>query len=222
MDSFTLCIAVAATDDPRLLALVAPHSTAEGWFFPDTYSYVRNDCDIDILRQAHLRMQGMLAAAWQTRDEKLPYQDAYQVLTMASIVEKETGLAAEREQIAGVFVRRLQKRMRLQTDPTVIYGLGPEYQGNLQRKHLRDSSNLYNTYRHHGLPPGPIALAGEAALRAATQPAPGSALYFVARGDGSHVFSDTLEQHEKAVRNYQLNRRKDYRSSPPASTNGTP
>ena len=133
---------------------------------------------------------------------------------MASIVERETGLPEERGEIAGVFVRRLQKNMRLQTDPTVIYGLGTEYQGNLRRIHLRDDSNPYNTYRHKGLPPTPIALPGRAALHAALHPQAGETLYFVARGDGGHQFSRTLAEHERAVRKYQLNRRQDYRSTP--------
>ncbi|MEC8444580.1 MAG: endolytic transglycosylase MltG, partial [Pseudomonadota bacterium] len=136
---------------------------------------------------------------------------------MASIIEKETGVGSERPTIAGVFVRRLQSNMRLETDPTVIYGLGPDFDGNLTRKHLRDRSNPYNTYRNKGLPPGPIALAGRAAIHAALHPAPGKALYFVAKGDGSHYFSETLSEHNKAVREYQLSRRADYRSSPAPS-----
>jgi UPF0755 protein len=133
---------------------------------------------------------------------------------MASIIERETGLPQERAEIAGVFVRRLQKKMRLQTDPTVIYGLGDSFDGNLRRSHLDDDTNPYNTYRHRGLPPSPIALPGRAAIRAALQPAAGSALYFVARGDGGHVFSNTLAEHNAAVRKYQLRRRADYRSTP--------
>ena len=133
---------------------------------------------------------------------------------MASIIEKETGVASERPVIAGVFVRRLQRNMRMETDPTVIYGLGADFDGNLTRRHLRDRSNPYNTYRQKGLPPGPIALAGRAAINAALHPAEGTELYFVARGDGSHYFSSTLEEHNAAVRRYQLSRRDDYRSSP--------
>jgi UPF0755 protein len=128
--------------------------------------------------------------------------------------EKETGLPEERQEIAGVFVRRLQRGMRLQTDPTVIYGLGEAFDGNLRRKHLADDSNPYNSYRHGGLPPSPIALPGRAAIHAALHPAPGETLYFVARGDGGHVFSTSLAEHERAVRKYQLRRRRDYRSSP--------
>jgi len=144
----------------------------------------------------------------------LPYKTPYEALTMASIIERETGLVQEREQISGVFVRRLHKGMRLQTDPTVIYGLGSDYDGNLRRVHLADDSNPYNSYRHGGLPPTPIALPGRAAIHAALHPAEGNALYFVARGDGGHSFSATLAEHEQAVRKYQLQRRKDYRSSP--------
>jgi UPF0755 protein len=133
---------------------------------------------------------------------------------MASIVEKETAGPEERGRIAGVFVRRLQEGMRLQTDPTVIYGLGEGFDGNLRRRHLDDPGNVFNTYRHHGLPPTPIALPGKAAIDASVHPDPGNALYFVARGDGSHAFSETLEQHTAAVRQYQLNRREGYRSTP--------
>ncbi len=202
------------TEDPRLLELVAPQTHPEGLFFPDTYRFTRGQTDLDILTQAYRRMQQVLETAWQQRDLGLPYGNAYEALVMASIVEKETGLAAERERIAGVFVRRLQNNMRLQTDPTVIYGLGKLYSGNLRRSHLDDESNPYNTYRHRGLPPSPIALPGEAAIVAAVQPAAGEDLYFVARGDGSHQFSATLEEHNDAVRRYQLRRRADYRSSP--------
>ena len=203
------------SQDPKLLELVKPHTVTEGLFFPDTYVYHRGDTDFDILALAHRRMAAELSAAWEMRDAGLPYSDPYEVLIMASIVEKETGVPGERDRIAGVFVRRLEKRMRLQTDPTVIYGLGERYSGNLRRRHLLDESNPYNTYRHSGLPPSPIALPGRAALHAAVQPAEGSELYFVARGDGSHQFSETIEEHTRAVREFQLRRREDYRSSPP-------
>lgn len=200
--------------DSRLLALVQPHEFLEGLFFPDTYRFVRGESDLAILQVAHRRMLAVLDAAWSGRDPGLPYQGPHEVLIMASIVEKETGIPEERGQIAGVFVRRLQRGMRLQTDPTVIYGLGENFDGNLRRQHLEDRGNAFNTYRHHGLPPGPIALPGKAAIEAAVHPEPGDSLYFVARGDGSHEFSETLEQHSVAVRQYQLNRRKDYRSTP--------
>ncbi|MEP5765515.1 MAG: endolytic transglycosylase MltG [Halieaceae bacterium] len=200
--------------DSRLLALVAPEESAEGLFFPDTYIYSRGESDYDILRLAYRRMQAQLNSAWEERDVGLPYKTPYQALIMASIVEKETGLASEREQIAGVFVRRLDKGMRLQTDPTIIYGLGESFDGNLRRRHLEDAANPFNTYRHHGLPPTPIALPGAAAISAAVHPAAGEELYFVARGDGSHQFSRTLDAHQQAVTQYQLRRRKGYRSAP--------
>lgn len=203
------------TRDPRLLSLIAPYSDPEGLFFPDTYVFTRGQTDLEILALAHRRLLEILEAAWAGRDGELPYADAYQALVMASIVEKETGVPEERERIAGVFVRRLQKNMRLQTDPTVIYGLGDNYSGNLRRKHLKDPANPYNTYRHKGLPPTPIALVGKAAILAAVHPAPGEELYFVARGDGSHEFSKSIEEHTRAVQQYQLRRRDDYRSSPP-------
>jgi UPF0755 protein len=200
--------------DPRLLALVSPAENAEGLFLPETYQYQRGDSDLDILRQAHTLLSERLAALWEQRDPSLPYDSPLDAVIMASIVERETGVPEERERIAGVFLRRLDRRMRLQTDPTVIYGLGDAFDGNLTRSHLRDSDNPYNTYRHHGLPPGPIALPGAAALYAVFHPANEDALYFVARGDGSHVFSATLADHERAVADYQLRRRADYRSSP--------
>lgn len=200
--------------DPALLALVAPVEDTEGFFLPETYQYQRNDTDLSILTQANVLMRQTLETLWNRRDPALPFSQAYDALVLASIVERETGVATERPEIAGVFLRRLDRGMRLQTDPTVIYGLGEEFDGNLTRQHLRDASNPYNTYRHHGLPPGPIALPGSAALEAVFNPAAGSSLYFVARGDGSHVFSDTLEAHERAVAEYQLRRRADYRSAP--------
>lgn len=201
-------------EDPRLLALVAPAASAEGYFLPETYQYQRGDTDLAIMSEAHRMMRETLNAAWAARAEGLPYESPYEVLIMASIIEKETGLALERPLIGGVFVRRLQRGMRLQTDPTVIYGLGETFDGNLRRTHLRDESNPYNSYRHDGLPPGPIALAGRNAVFAAVQPAEGDALYFVARGDGSHQFSATLSEHEEAVRRYQLRRKANYRSTP--------
>ena len=186
----------------------------EGLFFPDTYSFVKGDTDADILRRAYRRMLDILEREWARRADGLPYDTPYQALIMASIVEKETGHPDERERIAGVFVSRLQRNMRLQTDPTVIYGLGAAYEGNLRRRHLQDDSNRYNTYRHHGLPPTPIALPGWASIHAALNPRQDGSLYFVARGDGSHQFSEALEEHLRAVRAYQLRRREDYRSSP--------
>lgn len=205
---------LAGVDDPRLLQLVAPWEAAEGLFLPESYRYERGTSDLDILRRAHRAMLEALEAEWEQRAPDLPYATPYEALIMASIIERETGVPEEREEIAGVFVRRLTLGMRLQTDPTIIYGLGDAFDGNLRRQHLRDVDNLYNTYRHDGLPPTPIALPGRAAIHAALQPAAGDALYFVARGDGTHEFNATLEGHERAVRKYQLKRRDDYRSTP--------
>lgn len=190
-------------------------SHPEGWFYPDTYQYVAGDTDSAILRRAHRRMRDVLAEQWQGRAADLPYETPYEALVMASIVEKETGVPSERREIAGVFVRRLQRGMRLQTDPTVIYGLGALYQGNLTKAHLRQS-NAYNTYTVSGLPPTPIAMPGGAAIHAALHPLAGDSLYFVAKGDGSHQFSATLELHNQAVQKYQRsNRVENYRSAPP-------
>ena len=200
-----------------LLAMTGREGSAEGLFLPETWSYTGGDSDLDILRRSHLALNELLTSLWERRPESLVLSSPYAALTLASIVEKETGVAGERAQIAGVFLRRLERGMRLQTDPTVIYGLGDDYDGDLKRRHLRDTTNPYNTYAIHGLPPTPIALAGEAALRAVFSPADGEALYFVARGDGSHAFSATLEEHEDNVRRYQLTRRADYRSSPSIS-----
>ena len=200
-----------------LLAMTGRQGSAEGLFLPETWSYTRGDSDLDILRRSHLALNELLTALWERRPEGLALSSPYAALTLASIVEKETGVVSERTQIAGVFLRRLEQGMRLQTDPTVIYGLGDNYDGDLKRRHLRDSTNPYNTYAIHGLPPTPIALPGEAALRAVFAPANGEALYFVAKGDGSHAFSVTLEEHEDNVRRYQLTRRADYRSSPSIS-----
>lgn len=193
----------------------------EGLFFPDTYDYRRGDSPSMILRRAYRRLVAVLENEWQNRSPGLPYESPYEALIMASIVEKETGVAAERAEIAGVFVRRLELGMRLQTDPTVIYGMGERYRGNLRRRDLKDASNRYNTYRIDALPPTPIALAGKEAIHAALHPAEGDYLFFVARGDGSHQFSRTLAEHEEAVQRYQKSgRRQDYRSSPPPAKEG--
>ncbi|MDE3735887.1 endolytic transglycosylase MltG [Pseudomonas resinovorans] len=205
---------LANVSDAELMArLGRPGEYPEGRFFPDTYRYVRGMRDIDLLKQARDRLDQVLAEEWGKRADRLPYSDAYQALIMASLVEKETGVPAERGQIAGVFVRRLNTGMLLQTDPTVIYGLGERFNGNLTRDHLREPTP-YNTYVISGLPPTPIALAGREAIHAALHPAAGKSLYFVARGDGSHVFSETLGEHNQAVRDFQLKRRNGYRSSP--------
>lgn len=193
----------------------------EGRFFPDTYRFVRGMTDVELLQQAYMRLEEVLAKEWADRVTDLPYRDPYQALIMASLVEKETGIPQERGQIAGVFVRRLRLGMMLQTDPTVIYGMGERYNGKITRADLR-APTPYNTYTMTGLPPTPIAMVGREAIHAALNPSDGTSLYFVARGDGSHVFSDDLDDHNTAVREYQLKRRADYRSSPaPQAPQGT-
>ncbi|KQW11897.1 MULTISPECIES: endolytic transglycosylase MltG [Pseudomonas] len=189
----------------------------EGRFFPDTYRFVRGTSDVDLLQKAYDRLEDVLAKEWAQRAADVPYTQPYQALIMASLVEKETGVPQERGQIAGVFVRRMRLGMLLQTDPTVIYGLGERYTGKLTRAHLKEE-NPYNTYMIPGLPPTPIAMVGREAIHAALNPVSGNSLYFVARGDGSHVFSDDLESHNNAVREFQLKRRADYRSSPAPAT----
>lgn len=197
-----------------LSRLDLPGDHPEGWFFPDTYQYVAGNSDREILLQAHQRMRDVLATEWAGRVGALPYDSSYEALIMASIVERETGVPEERDQIAGVFVRRLENRMRLQTDPTVIYGLAEQYDGNIRRRHLSQKTP-YNTYMIKGLPPTPIALPGQEAIHAALHPEDGDSLYFVAKGDGSHHFSATLEEHNKAVREFQIRRRSsDYQSAP--------
>lgn len=216
--------ALAATDrlkkltsewsDAQIMEAVGAEGThPEGRFFPDTYLFTSSESDLDLLRRSYQRMDTVLAEEWEGRAEGLPYDNAYEALIMASIVERETGAPHERDQVAGVFVRRLQKGMRLQTDPTVIYGMGDKYKGRIGSRDLR-THTPYNTYRISGLPPTPIALPGREAIHASLHPGSGKALYFVARGDGTHKFSNTLAEHQKAVRAFQLNRRSDYRSSP--------
>lgn len=201
---------IVATDDKPDLAAVmaalgAPDQHAEGWFLPETYKFPAGTTDIQFLRRAYRKMQAELETAWANRAEDLPYKDPYEALIMASIIEKETGIAEERDVIAGVFVRRLQKGMRLQTDPTVIYGLGDTFDGNIRRKDLR-TDTPYNTYTRHGLPPTPICLPGKEAIHAALHPADGDYLFFVATGeDGRHKFSTNYRDHKKAVQKYQLN-----------------
>lgn len=194
----------SALDDAALMkALGHPGQHPEGRFLPETYAWVRGDSDLDLLKRAHAAMAKALDAAWAARAADVPLKSKDEALVLASIVEKETGIAEERPAIAGVFARRLKTGMRLQTDPTVIYGMGAAYTGNIRRSDLT-TDTPYNTYTRDGLPPTPIAMPGEAALEAATRPAAGDALYFVAVGDGSgrHVFSSSLAEHNAAVREY--------------------
>lgn len=188
---------------PTLLDL--PDAHAEGWFLPDTYAYVRGARDLSLLAMARDGMRAALEETWAQRQADLPYAAPRELLIAASLVEKETGVESDRPLVASVFVRRLNLGMRLQTDPTVIYGLGEAFDGNLTRLHLR-TPTPYNTYTNHGLPPTPIALPGRASLEAAAHPAQTDFLYFVARGDGTSQFSRTLAEHQAAVRRYQLGR----------------
>ncbi|HLT13632.1 MAG TPA: endolytic transglycosylase MltG [Marinobacter sp.] len=201
------------TDEQVMDAVGASGQHPEGWFFPDTYMFSGSETDLDILKRAYRRMVSVLEEEWADRAEGLPYDTPYEALIMASIVERETGVPYERQQVAGVFVRRLHKGMRLQTDPTIIYGMGDKYDGRIRTRDLR-AYTPYNTYRIDGLPPTPIALPGRDSVHAALHPDDGDALFFVARGDGSHKFSRTLAEHQKAVREFQLNRKEGYRSSP--------
>lgn len=173
----------------------------EGWIYPDTYYYHAGDKASELLKRGYAKMQSVLNQAWSNRSPDLPYATPYQALIMASIVEKETAIASEREQIAAVFVGRLNKNMRLQTDPTVIYGIGPEFNGDITRRDLKNPTP-YNTYQIKGLPPTPIAMPSEASIEAALNPAKTKALYFVADGRGGHVFSETLQEHNQAVQRY--------------------
>jgi UPF0755 protein len=196
----------AGLDDAALMAKIgATGEMPEGRFLPETYAYVKGDSDLDILRRAHVAMAKMLDTMWTQRDKDLPLATPYDALILASIVEKETGRADERARIAGVFVRRLQTHMLLQTDPTVIYGMGDAYAGNIHKSDLT-TDTPYNTYTRPGLPPTPIAMPGKPAIDAALHPAAGAELYFVAKGDGTHVFSTTLDEHNHNVACYQLKR----------------
>lgn len=188
----------------------------EGYFLPETYQVPYGATDIEVLKIAHTEMKQLLHNLWQGRADDLPYESPYEALIMASIVERETGVANERPLIAGVFINRLRESWKLQTDPTIIYGLMRRgtYQGRITYAHLRDSTNPYSTYQIFGLPPTPIALPSAAALKAALNPDKTKAMFFVAKGDGSHKFSETLAEHNKAVRQYQLRRDKNYRSTP--------
>jgi UPF0755 protein len=195
-----------ASDAELMTRLGRPGEHPEGRFFPDTYRFPAGFTDVAFLKRALTTMDQQLAEAWRNRAPDSPLTDPYQALILASIVEKETALATERAEIAGVFARRLRRGMRLQTDPTVIYGLGAAFDGNLRKTDLL-TDTPYNTYVHQGLPPTPIALPGAAALAAAVHPAPGAALYFVATGDGGHIFSSTLDAHNQAVNRYQRKER---------------
>lgn len=200
-------VTLEGLDDAAIMEKLGhPGEHPEGRFLADTYHFPRNTTDVAFLQRAYAAMQTELASAWEKRADGLPLKNAYEALILASIVEKETGKAEERATIAGVFVRRLQKGMRLQTDPTVIYGLGDTFDGNLRRRDLVND-NPYNTYTRHGLPPTPIAMPGIAALQAVMHPADGDSLYFVSRGDGSHYFSATLREHELAVDKFQRGKR---------------
>lgn len=198
---------LSGLSDAEVMArLGRPGEHPEGWFLPDTYHFPAGFTDEAFLRRARAAMDQRLREIWDRRAPDAPVNDPYQALILASIIEKETGIAAERAEIAGVFARRLRQGMRLQTDPTVIYGLGEAFDGNLHRRDL-ETDTPYNTYTRSGLPPTPIALPGIAALEAAVNPASGDTLYFVADGKGGHVFSRTLDEHNRAVRQYRLQER---------------
>lgn len=203
-------LSMAYTDEQIMESIGAVERSPEGLFFPDTYFFSRGMSDLDILQRAYQAMQAKLAQAWEGRQAGLPYKSPYEALIMASIVEKETGKSDERSLIAGVFLNRLRIGMRLQTDPTVIYGLGQKFDGNLRRKDLQ-TDTPYNTYTRSGLPPTPIAMPGLAAIEAALHPASTKAFYFVGKGDGSHQFSNTLKEHNRAVLRHQLQGRRDAR-----------
>ncbi len=192
---------LSADELVQSLGIAAGH--IEGQFLPETYFFTAGTGESALLARAHKALEAALNDAWENRAEGLPLESPYEALIMASIIEKETGQASERPTISGVFARRLHIGMRLQTDPTVIYGIGPSFDGDIRRRDLT-TDTPYNTYTRHGLPPTPIALAGRAAIDAAVNPEEGEALFFVSRGDGSHVFSATLAEHEAAVRKYQL------------------
>ncbi len=196
--------ALADVDDSQLmkkLGLKTIHP--EGQFLPDTYYFSKGTSDLDILRDAHRALNEALQEAWKNRAKDVQLKSSYEVLIMASIIEKETGAAEERKKISGVFNLRLKKNMKLQTDPTVIYGMGDNYNGNIRRRDLR-TDTPYNTYTRKGLPPTPIALPGRASIEAAVSPDKGDDLYFVAKGDGTHQFSESVKEHNAAVRKYQL------------------
>jgi UPF0755 protein len=196
---------LAGKSPAEIAALLGIERSAEGWLFPDTYRFAPGVSDLDVLKHAHGVMKRRLEEAWNGRAPQLPLATPYEALILASIVEKETGVAAERPQIASVFVNRLRRGMRLQTDPTVIYGMGESYDGNIRKRDLT-TDTPWNTYTRDGLPPTPIAMPGGGSLAAVAQPAQTELLYFVGKGDGTHHFSRTLEEHNRAVAKYQLKR----------------
>jgi UPF0755 protein len=197
---------LAGTEEGDLrAALGLDDQGAEGWFFPDTYRFAPGTSDVEILRRAHAAMKRRLAEAWAAREPGVPLKTPYEALVLASIVEKETGVAAERPVIASVFANRLRRGMRLQTDPTVIYGIGEKFDGNIRKRDLT-TDTPWNTYTRDGLPPTPIAMPGAGSIAAVMRPAQSEYLYFVGKGDGTHQFSKTLEEHNRAVAKYQLKR----------------
>jgi len=197
----------AGWSEQQIMEHLGAVGRAEGRFFPDTYLFAKGSGDLDILKRSYRQMEKVLLAEWENREGDLPYASPYEALIMASIVEKETGLARERTQIASVFLNRLKRGMLLQTDPTVIYGLGEQFDGNLRKRDLL-TDGAYNTYTRAGLPPTPIAMPGLASIQAALHPAKSDMFYFVARGDGSSQFSRTLDDHNRAVARYQLRKGK--------------
>ena len=192
---------MALLDIPAVAKAVYEWNNMEGWLYPDTYNYTPNSTDLELLKRSTSRLQKALDKAWSERDENLPLADPYQMLILASIVEKETGIAAERPQVASVFINRLKANMKLQTDPTVIYGMGESYTGNIRKKDL-ETMTSYNTYMIEGLPPTPIAMVSESALQAVAHPAKTDFYYFVADGSGGHKFTRNLNEHNKAVQEY--------------------
>lgn len=192
---------MALLDIPAVAKAVYEWNNMDGWLYPDTYNYTPNSTDLELLKRSTTRLQKALDKAWSERDENLPLADPYQMLILASIVEKETGIAAERPQVASVFINRLRANMKLQTDPTVIYGMGESYTGNIRKKDL-ETITPYNTYMIEGLPPTPIAMVSEGALQAVAHPAKTDFYYFVADGSGGHKFTRNLNEHNKAVQEY--------------------
>lgn len=192
---------MALLDIPAVSKAVYEWNNMDGWLYPDTYNYTPNSTDLELLKRSTTRLQKALDKAWNERDENLPLADPYQMLILASIVEKETGIAAERPQVASVFINRLKTNMKLQTDPTVIYGMGESYTGNIRKKDL-ETMTPYNTYMIEGLPPTPIAMVSESALQAVAHPAKTDFYYFVADGSGGHKFTRNLNEHNKAVQEY--------------------